>query len=86
MFRVPLGNEVVVMESGEAFPVMLSAWVAVSEAASATWIVKLLVPDVVGVPEITPVLGASDRPEGNVPEATDHVYGVVPPVAANVAL
>ncbi len=74
------------MESDVAFTVMVSAWVAVSEAASVTRTVKLLVPVAVGVPEITPELGASDRPGGSVPEARDHVYGVVPPLALNVAL
>ncbi len=70
------------------FTVMLSTCVAVSEAASVTWTVKVVVlfPFCVGVPEITPVLAASDRPEGSVPEAMDHVYGVVPPLALNVAL
>jgi hypothetical protein len=42
----------------------------------------LYVPAVAGVPPRTPVL-ESERPVGKVPEATDHVYGVVPPVAEN---
>ncbi len=53
---------------------------------SVTCTVKLLVPNAVGVPEITPVLDASKRPVGRVPEAIDQVYGVVPPVATSVAL
>src|SRR5690242_10091538 len=35
---------------------------------------------------MTPVLGASDKPAGSVPVAIDQVYGVVPPVAASVAV
>ncbi len=48
--------------------------------ASVTRTVKFDVPFVVGVPEITPA-DDSDRPAGRVPEASDHEYGVVPPVA-----
>jgi hypothetical protein len=48
--------------------------------------VKLLVPDPVGVPEIAPLLAVSMSPAGKDPEAIDQVYGVVPPVAASVAL
>jgi hypothetical protein len=59
----------------------------VDEAASApsTRTVKLEVPAVVGVPLRTP---AADkfRPAGGVPEDTDQLYGVVPPVAASVWL
>jgi hypothetical protein len=40
----------------------------------------------VGVPVIAPVDVFSDRPAGRVPEVRDQVYGVVPPVAASVAL
>ena len=66
--------------------VRLSGWVAVSELASVTLTVKLLVPVPVGVPEITPVLEASASPAGKVPAEMDQVYGVVPPVAASVVL
>jgi len=45
--------------------------------------VKTKTPAAVAVPLITP-LGDSVRPSGNPPEARDHVYGVVPPVAVNV--
>src|SRR5215813_456786 len=42
-------------------------------------------PRAVGVPLMTPVVGASGlNPAGNAPEVTDHVYGCVPPVAAKV--
>jgi hypothetical protein len=42
-------------------------------------IVRLYVPDDVGMPEITAEFGSMDTPLG-APE-TDHVYGVIPPVA-----
>jgi hypothetical protein len=38
----------------------------------------------VGVPLIRPVDAFNARPLGSVPEVSDHVYGVVPPVAASV--
>jgi hypothetical protein len=89
-FCVPLGNEVVVMEGcvieGAALTVKLSAFVAASELASVTCIVKLLTPLPVGLPEIAPVLGVSASPVGKAPETIDQVYGVAPPVAASVAL
>ncbi len=65
---------------------MLSALVAVFEVASVTCTVKLLGPAVVGVPETTPVADASVSPAGSTPAEIDQVYGVVPPLAANVAL
>ena len=87
---MPLGNEVVVMEGGvvegAGLTARLSALVAACELASVTRTVKLLVPDPVGVPEIAPVLGASVNPAGKVPVMVDQEYGVVPPVAASVAL
>ena len=39
----------------------------------------------VGVPVMAPVAVFSDRPAGNVPLVSDHVYGVVPPDAVSVA-
>jgi hypothetical protein len=51
---------------------------------SVTWTVKLKVPMVVGVPEITPVAALSVKPVGSDPLAIDHVYGEVPPLAASV--
>ena len=38
----------------------------------------------VGVPLIRPVDAFNARPLGSVPEVSDHVYGVVPPVAVSV--
>ena len=66
--------------------VRLSVTVAVSELASLTRTVKLLVPVPVGVPEITPVPGARANPAGKVPEMIDQVYGGVPPMTANAEL
>jgi hypothetical protein len=82
---VPPDNEVVVTVSGATI-VMLRALVPERELASVTCTVKLLVPVPVGVPEITPVLDASDSPAGSVPEVMDQLYGRVPPVAARVVL
>jgi hypothetical protein len=45
----------------------------------------LEVPTIVGVPVIAPVDASNENPAGNVPTATAQAYGVVPPVAANVA-
>jgi hypothetical protein len=50
--------------------------------ASVTVAVKLDVPLAVGVPEIRPVLEDRLSPAGRLPDVTDQVYGVVPPVAA----
>ena len=66
---------------------MDSAFVAVSAGVwlSVTRAVKLAVPAVVGVPDITPP-EESDNPAGSDPEASAQLYGVVPPVAASVWL
>ena len=63
--------------------VMLRFAVAKALLASVTFAVKLLVPEVVGVPEITPAL---DRvsPPGKLPVLIVQDSGVVPPLAANV--
>lgn len=69
--------------------VILSDLVLVWELASVTWTVKELAQSPVGalgVPEITPVLGASFRPSGKIPEAIDQVYGALPLVAVSVVL
>jgi len=52
--------------------------------ASFTVILAETVPAVVGVPLITPVLLFIVNPAGK--PVADHIYGVVPPVAATVAL
>lgn len=53
------------------------------EPESLTLIVKLKFPAVVGIPEIVPVVDRV-RPTGKVPELMLQLYGMVPPVAANV--
>lgn len=44
---------------------------------------KLEVPVPVGVPEMIPVEAPSAKPAGKLPEAIDHVYAGVPPLACN---
>jgi hypothetical protein len=53
--------------------------------ASLTWTVKLTVPVAVGIPVIAPLLGLSVKPTGRVPLIMDQVYGVIPPLASNIA-
>lgn len=56
-------------------------------AESMTFTVKVFEPALVGVPEITPVLGSSVRPAGRlVPGITLQERGAVPPVDCKVAL
>ena len=64
---------------------MLSEWVAVLLLESVTFAVNEDVPDAVGVPEIAPVEEFSVSPAGSEPLLTLHEYGVVPPLACNVA-
>jgi hypothetical protein len=66
---------------------MLNVAVAVCRGllASVALTVKLYVPAVVGVPEMTPVLPDNLKPAGSAPPLIAHVYGVVPPLAASVA-
>ena len=66
---VPLGRLAVVTNKGVA-TTMLSDWVAVLPAASATCTVKLLVPAVLGAPEITPEK-LKFNPGGRLPLKTD---------------
>ena len=54
--------------------------------ASVDWIVKLAVPDAVGVPAIRPVVGFSTRPAGSAPAVFAHVYGAFPPAAPSVTV
>ena len=76
----------VVMVSAGGSMVIDSACVSVCGglSLSVTCTVKLEVPAAVGVPLIWPVEALIDSPEGSVPEETDQVYGVVPPVALTV--
>jgi hypothetical protein len=59
--------------------------VCTGDPLSCTATVNVAVPLAVGVPEITPAL-ESDRPAGRLPEASNHEYPGVPPVALSVAL
>ncbi len=65
--------------------VRLNALVEERLSSSVTRIVKLDVPDAVGLPLITPPL-LRLKPAGRLPETRDHVYGVFPPLAASVTL
>ena len=80
----PLGSELVV--TLRAAPTTIEracvAVCAVGVVLSVALTVKLYVPEAVGVPEI--VLPLSVRPVGSEPAEMDHVYGLVPPLAASV--
>lgn len=56
---------------GGAFTAILKDFEAGFEFASKHWIVKVLVPVPVGVPEITPELALSENPVGSDPDRTD---------------
>src|ERR1051326_7365220 len=58
--------------------VTLSDRLSLSEFPSLSWTVKLLVPVELAVPEITPELGFSISPAGNLPETIDQVNGSLP--------
>ena len=58
---------------------------SVTPLASATWTVKVCVAaEAPTVPLIVPVVELIERPDGSVPDTTDQVSGVVPPVSARV--
>jgi len=61
------------------------AVLAVGVSESVTVTVKFVVPEAVGVPEMAPVEAFRIRPAGKLPVVTVHEYGVMPPVACNVA-
>lgn len=84
---VPSGSEVVVITSVRLTMVMLSCFCADTgdEAESVTSTVKVKVPGLVGVPEITPLLALIDKPLGKLPDAV-HLRVPVPPLACKVAL
>ena len=65
---------IVIVKVRELFPTLLVALT-----------VKLNVPAVGGVPEMTPVFTFSDNPPGSAPDGILHVIGVEP-VAARAAL
>ena len=82
MPAVPVGSDDVVTPKAGGFIVSDSAAVAVTDALSVTFTVKLLEPAAPGMPDTVP---AAERlnPAGNVPPATAHEYGGVPPEAAS---
>jgi hypothetical protein len=91
MATVPLGKDVVVMVTKPSMVMLNGAEVPVAGglSASATWMVKVEGPRVVGVPEIVAVLSGlvvSVSPGGREPLATLQLYGRTPPVAIRVAL
>ena len=83
----PAARLVDVIDSPEAEIVSDSCWdtVCAGDPLSLTATVKVAVPVAVGVPEITPA-PESVRPAGRLPDAIDHVYPGVPPVALSVVL
>ena len=81
MPTTPLGNDDVVTVSAGGFITKVSDPVAVLDPVSVARTLKVLDPAVVGVPEMVPPVSVS--PAGNVPLASDQVYGGVPPDAAS---
>ncbi len=69
------GRELVVIESAAGATVSVSACVLLAGvvAESRTWTVKLNVPGVVGVPDITPVFEFRVTPAGSAPLEIDQV-------------
>ena len=72
------------IDSLAAAIVTCSAAVALFDAPSVTFAVKLNVPAAVGVPDSTPPVD-SVNPPGTLPALTVHVYGVVPPLACSTS-
>ena len=70
---------------GAAATVMLSACVSLKPLLSVTFTLKLVVPEVEGVPLITPA-ALSDKPVGKLPLLTDQLYGAVPLLTVKVVL
>jgi hypothetical protein len=91
LLTVPLGRAeelIVNCDTGvAAITIELAAdWVCTGLLLSDTETVKLEVPPLVGVPEVAPVADAKLSPAGRLPDETDHLYGLVPPVALKVPL
>ena len=79
---VPLSSAVVVIFSVAGFTVIERSAVAVTDALSVAFTVKLLVPAALGVPVMVEPLSVS--PAGSDPLTIVHVYGAVPPDAVSV--
>src|SRR6266699_3638608 len=82
---VTLGSSAGPSKLPPAVTVVLKLPLAVLLAASVTVTVKLKVPAVVGIPARSP-FAFIEIPAGGVPPEMLQLYGVVPPVAANVSL
>src|SRR3990172_5132546 len=82
---VPKVNVWVVTTSG-SYAVSEKSLAVIAALASLTCTVKVDVPVVVGVPDMTPVEGSRAKPAGRVPDETDQVYGIFPPTAVRVWL
>jgi hypothetical protein len=82
---VPFGS-VVGLSVIAALIATVYARVPMAPMLSVARIVKLPDPALVGVPDITPVVGFSDSPAGKVPALTEKVLVPVPPVALMVRL
>ena len=72
---------VIVNDGGAAFTTIDRALVSKRDRVSVAFTVKLNVPSVLGVPEITPVVGFSDKSGGSDPTLTAQARAPVPPVA-----
>ena len=83
VLTVPLGRlGALVMSIGEAMA-SVNDLLAVPEALSLTCTVKLELPELLGVPLMTPDAGLNKRPFGSAPEVTVQVYCGVPPIATS---
>ncbi len=78
---------VTVIEVSAGTTVMVRALVTVCTGLleSLTPTVKLKTPTATGVPAMAPLAAFSANPAGKDPPAMDQVYGVMPPLAVNVA-
>ena len=83
-----MGSDVVVIVNGggAAFTKIDRALVSKRDRVSVAFTVKLNVPSVLGVPEITPVVGFSDKSGGSDPTLTVQARAPVPPVASTCLL
>jgi hypothetical protein len=59
--------------TSDELTVTLNVFVALEEAASVAFTVKVEVPELVGVPETMPMLEDRTSPDGSAPEATVQV-------------
>ena len=80
-----MASVVVVIATG-ALIVTVYDCVVNAPALSRAWMVNVVEPTAVGVPDITPVLELIINPAGKLPTETLNVSGAVPPVVAIVWL